>query len=93
MALTSYSDLAIAFIILYAFILPTSIYVCFRHGFGKQAGWLYLVIVSIVRIVGAACQIAADKNPSAGIITATLILNSLGFVPLILVLLGILERM
>jgi len=93
MALSQYGELAIAILILYAIILPLAVYVCIRHGFGRQLGWFYLIIVPIARITGAACQIASDQHPSSiDLIIATSILNSLGFIPLVLVLLGILER-
>lgn len=93
MALSPISDLSIAFLILYTLLLPFSVVVCMRHGFGRGAGWLYLIIVPVVRIAGAACQLAADQKPSTGLIVAASILSSIGFVPLVLVLLGILERL
>ena len=65
---------------------------CFRHGFGRQLGWFYVLALCLVRIVGAACQIAAEQNPSTGLLTAAYICSSIGLAPLVLALLGIIKR-
>lgn len=87
-----HGGLSIAVLIFYAIgILPAS-YVCYRHGIGRHAGWLYLLTLPIVRIVGAACQIAAEQKPSVGLYTAAAVCNGIGLVPLLLTLLSMLKR-
>jgi hypothetical protein len=87
-------DLAIAILVFYVLGLPVAAYVCFRHGFGRQLGWLYLLLLPIVRIVGAAMEIAAENvnPPSIGLYTAAAVLYSIGLVPLLLCLMGFLKR-
>lgn len=87
-------DLAIAILAFYAIGLPVAAYVCFRHGFGRQLGWFYLLLLPIVRIVGAAMQIAVENvhPPSVGLYTGAAVLYSIGLVPLLLCLMGLLKR-
>jgi hypothetical protein len=35
--------------------LVTAIIICSRHGFTRASGWLYTLILCVVRIVGAVC--------------------------------------
>jgi hypothetical protein len=90
--LDSHGHLAIAYLTFYTLGLPLAIYAVFKQGFGRQAGWFYLLTLTIVRIVGGAILIAEEQNPSVtlGIIAA--ILNSIGLAPLLLALLGLLKR-
>jgi hypothetical protein len=90
--LDSHGDLAIAVLIFYLLVIGPAIYVCIRQGFGRHLGWFYLVTLPIVRIVGSACEIAAEQNPSVGLFTAAAICNGIGLVPLLLALMGLVER-
>jgi hypothetical protein len=90
--ITSTEGLAIAVIIYYAIALPLSIKICMKHGFGRHAGWLYLLIMPVVRIVGAALTIAATQNPSTGLYTAAGVFSAIGLGPLLLALVGIVKR-
>lgn len=90
--LDRHGGLAIAVLIFYAVLIGPAIYVCIRHGFGRYLGWFYLVTLPIVRIVGAACQIAAEQHPSVGLYTAAAICNGIGLVPLLLALMGFASR-
>jgi len=90
--LSSYSKLSIAIIVYYGLALPLAIYVCIKQGFGRHAGWLYLLSMAIVRIVGAALRIAADQHPSVGLYVAASVFSSIGLVPLILCLMGLVKR-
>ena len=84
--------LAIAELIFYVPAFFVALWVAFRHGFNRRAGWLFLVILSLVRIVGWSCQLAAQTNPSIGLKEAAIILSSVGLSPLILAMLGLLSR-
>jgi hypothetical protein len=85
--------LSIAVLIFYALGLLPAVFLCIRHGFGRHAGWLYLLTLPIVRIVGASCEIAAEQSPSVGLYTAAAVCNGIGVVPLLLAIMGILNRM
>ncbi|KAK3944278.1 protein kti12 [Diplogelasinospora grovesii] len=85
--------IAIAIICVYVPSLFVAIFLALRHGFGQNAGWLYLVLFSTVRIVGAAFQLAQINDPlNISLITGALILLSVGFSALVLVMLSLLGR-
>lgn len=88
----SRGGLSIAVLIFYVIGLAPAVYVCIRHGFGRHGGWLYLLTLPLVRIVGASCEIAAEQKPSVGLYTAAAICNSIGLVPLLLTLMALLKR-
>jgi hypothetical protein len=67
--------------------------VCLRHGFKRTSGWIFILILSVIRIAGAICQLLTYDNPTEGLIKATLILDSIGIAPLLLAVLGVLSRL
>jgi len=67
--------------------------VCLRHGFKRTSGWIFILILSVIRIAGAICQLLTYDNPTEGLIKATLILDSVGIAPLLLAVLGVLSRL
>jgi hypothetical protein len=66
--------------------------VCSRHGFGRSSGWIFTLILCLVRIVGASCQLATYQSPTQGLLEAVIILESIGISPLLLATLGLLSR-
>ncbi|KAI0793359.1 hypothetical protein C8Q75DRAFT_804178 [Abortiporus biennis] len=50
----------IAEIIVYLFFLATSIILVLRYGFNRRAGWLPILIFSLIRIIGAALHLATE---------------------------------
>ncbi|KAF2130181.1 hypothetical protein P153DRAFT_365827 [Dothidotthia symphoricarpi CBS 119687] len=77
------------------FYIPTLItcgVVCFRHGFRNGSGWIYTLVLCLVRIAGAICQFVSHSNHSTGLIKATLVLNSIGLGPLMFSTLAFLSR-
>jgi hypothetical protein len=50
------------------------------------------LILCLVRIVGACCQLAMYQSQSEGLLEATIILESIGISPLLLATLGLLSR-
>ncbi|KAF2006386.1 hypothetical protein P154DRAFT_603964 [Amniculicola lignicola CBS 123094] len=77
------------------FYIPTlvvAIITCFRHGFHRSSGWIYTLILCIVRIAGAVCQLLEHTDHSSGLIKATIIIDSIGLSPLLLATLGMLSR-
>lgn len=92
--LDSRGGLSVAILIFYIIGLVPAVYVVYKQGPGRHGGWLYLVSLPIVRIVGASAEIAAEQqtNPSSGLITTAAICNGIGLVPLLLVLLSLVQR-
>ena len=93
MGLTHREDLDIVELAYYGVATPLIAFILFKHGFGRQIGWLYLAILATLRIVGAATGIASTKSPSQGLIETPIICTSVGISPLLLSLLGILGRL
>jgi len=93
MGLDARGGISLAQLLIYIPILIVSAVLVRRHGFKRQAGWIFLLILSIVRIVGAACHIAAEQSsdPSTTLITVFSILESAGLSPLMLATIGFLS--
>lgn len=79
-------------LVLYIPSLIVAAVVCKRHGFGRNSGWIFTLILCLVRIIGACCQLATLSSSSKGLIEAVLILESVGLSPLLLATLGLLSR-
>ena len=92
MGLSNRAILDVVEIVYYAPVLLLSLWIVKKHGMGRQAGWLYLAILAVIRIVGSATGIAADSDPSTGLIEASLICYGIGLSPLCLAWLGIIKR-
>ncbi|KAI1360644.1 hypothetical protein F5Y08DRAFT_44953 [Xylaria arbuscula] len=93
MELTVRNDISIAQIILYVPFLAISVFLCVRHGFGRNAGWFFLVIFSLLRIIGAALQIAASAQPNnIGLFFGALTLQGIGLSDFIVMLLALINR-
>ncbi|UNI15408.1 hypothetical protein JDV02_001943 [Purpureocillium takamizusanense] len=93
MALGDRGYLSIAELIVY---VPASVFaftVCSRHGWHRASGWLYTLILCVVRITGAICQLVTYSDDSEGLLRATLIIDSIGLSPLLFATLGMLSRL
>ncbi|KAI2471446.1 hypothetical protein F4781DRAFT_386919 [Annulohypoxylon bovei var. microspora] len=93
MALTERDNISIAQIIIYVPALVIAVLLSIRHGFGRSAGWFYLIIFSLARIIGASLELATISDPqnvSLRIGAATL--QNIGLSPLIMLQLGLLGR-
>ncbi|KAJ9417411.1 hypothetical protein FOXG_09362 [Fusarium oxysporum f. sp. lycopersici 4287] len=89
----AHDDIAIAEIVIYTFILIGALFLCKTHGFGRTAGWLYICILSLARLIGSSMLLATINDPSnTSLYVGWLTLNGLGLGPLILILLGLLSR-
>lgn len=91
--LSDYGKLAIAILVYFIFALPVAVYVCWKHGFGRQAGWFYLLSLTIVRIVGACLTLANSVSPDHDVAIAAVVFYSIGVIPLMLAALGLVNRM
>ncbi|KAK0825627.1 hypothetical protein LTR73_006781 [Friedmanniomyces endolithicus] len=87
-------DLAAAELAFFAPALLIGLYIVFRHGFTRQMGWVYIVILSILRIVGASATLnmAATNIASTALLETAAITSAVGTAPLLLALMGFLER-
>jgi hypothetical protein len=85
---------AIGEIVCYVPAFAIAIFLAVKHGFGRSAGWFFLITLSLIRIIGAAMQIAIASNPdSISLYTGSAILTNTGFSPLMLATLGLLSRL
>ncbi|KAI0395358.1 hypothetical protein F5Y17DRAFT_204816 [Xylariaceae sp. FL0594] len=93
MALTEHNNISIAQVVLYVPALAVAIFLCVKHGFGRSAGWLYLVIFSLSRILGASLQLATIADPgNLSLYFGSLTLQNIGISPLTLTLLALVNR-
>ncbi|KAI0881856.1 uncharacterized protein GGS22DRAFT_170914 [Annulohypoxylon maeteangense] len=93
MALTEHNNISIAQIVIYVPALFIAVWLSFKHGFGRSAGWLYLIIFSLARIIGAAMQLATISDPNnISLIIGAATLQNVGVSPLIMLQLGLLGR-
>jgi len=87
-----YGKLAAATIAFYIPVAIVTTYLVIRHGFKRDAGWVFLWLFSLVRIAGGALLIAAEeiRPVNISLYTAAYILQSVGLSPLLLSTLGFL---
>jgi len=93
MAFSTQGVVSIIELVLYIPFLAAAFIVCSRHGFRRSSGWIYTLILCLVRIIGAACQLATYANHDTDLIKTALILDSVGLSPLLLATLGLLSRL
>ncbi|TKX23879.1 hypothetical protein C1H76_3817 [Elsinoe australis] len=76
-------------LVYYTPILFISIFVCFKHGFKRSEGWLFLIILSLLRLIGAGTGVAAVSNPgNKSLIACSIVCAGIGLSPLLLALVG-----
>ncbi|KAF2160560.1 hypothetical protein M409DRAFT_70316 [Zasmidium cellare ATCC 36951] len=94
-ALNSRGDLAIAEIAFFspAFVIGLAINI--KQGFTGGVSWIYLVTLCILRLIGASCTLymESQNDYSQSLEETAFITSAIGTMPLLLVLLGILERL
>jgi len=93
MALSEHNNISIAQIVLYVPALAIGVFLCLRHGFGKAAGWLFLVVFSLARVLGASLQLATIADPgNLSLYFGALTLQNIGISPLCAMLLAMINR-
>jgi hypothetical protein len=92
MGLSAHQGLSIVVILCFLPLLAIAGWLCFSRGIGKQWGWLYLLAIPLLRVVGASLQIASEETDSKGLSAAASILASSGLMALILVMLEIVQK-
>lgn len=86
------NTIALIELIFYVPLLPLSVFTCYRHGFSRSSGWLYTLVLCLIRIIGGICQFVSIHDQSTGLLRTILILDSVGLAPLTLGTLGLLSR-
>lgn len=84
---------AVIELVVYIPALLIALYICRKHGFTRSSGWMYTLILCIVRIAGSICELLTLSNSSTSIIKTMIILDSIGLSPLLLATLGLLSRL
>jgi hypothetical protein len=92
MKFDSHGGISIFELIVYFPALVVAAIVCSRHGFSRSSGWIFVLILSLIRIIGACCQLATYHSETTGLVEAVIILESVGISPLLLATLGVLSR-
>lgn len=85
--------LAVIELVVYIPALLIALYICKKHGFTRSSGWMYTLILCVVRIAGSICELLTFSNSSTSIIKTMIILDSIGLSPLLLATLGLLSRL
>ncbi|EIW86368.1 hypothetical protein CONPUDRAFT_140954 [Coniophora puteana RWD-64-598 SS2] len=85
--------LALITAVAYLPFLFISFYISKKHGFGRNAGWVLLLIFSIIRVVGGALLVAAEEitPPNINLYIAGYACEASGVSPLLMCTLGLLQ--
>ncbi|KAL7935682.1 hypothetical protein V8C35DRAFT_333566 [Trichoderma chlorosporum] len=90
----AYDGIASAEIAIYCIFLGGAIYLSFKQGFSRSAGWRFLIILSLARLIGDTMRLLTLSQPTnKTLYIGWLILLSVGLGPLILTLHGLLGRL
>lgn len=85
--------IAIAELAVYIPVAIITLFVVLRHGFHRQLGWIYLFVLSGIRIGGGIMEIRSHNDPgNTNDLEWATILQSVGLSPLLLSSLGLLKR-
>lgn len=93
MRLDSRGDVSIVELVIYSPLLVAAAFLCQRHGFKHSSGWVFILILCIIRIIGSACNLVTYSAPSTSLYQTVFILDSIGISPLLFATLGLLTRM
>jgi hypothetical protein len=66
--------------------------VAFRHGFGRSSGWIFLVMFSLIRIVGSITSLLTMSNDSIALYITAAVCESIALSPLLMSSIGLLSR-
>lgn len=64
MAVDYRNGVSILLLIFYLPALAIAILLTIRHGFGKSAGWRFMIVFTLVRVLCACFELATIKQPS-----------------------------
>ena len=93
MAIDERNAISIAIDVFYAPALLLAVFLCTRLGFRRSDGWLFLVIFSLARIIGASMELATINDPTnISLYIGSAVLQGIGLSPLLLATMGLLNR-
>jgi hypothetical protein len=93
MGLSYHNGIAAAEIVLYIPALFIAVFLAIRHGFGRSSGWMFLIIFTLARTLGACFQLATLNDPTnTNLYTGAAVLQNIGISVLMLAALGLLSR-
>ncbi|KAI6794500.1 hypothetical protein KC361_g5561 [Hortaea werneckii] len=86
--------LAAAEVAFFSPALVASAFILYKHGLSRQLGWFYLVLLSILRLIGSSCTlyVGTQRDYSSSLIQTATITSAIGTAPLLLALMGFLVR-
>ncbi|KAJ3556317.1 hypothetical protein NM688_g2095 [Phlebia brevispora] len=92
MGLDARGDVSVVELIIYVPLLFITIFLIVRHGIRKDLGWVYLVLLSIIRIVGGITHIAYESSskPAKNLHIIASVMEASGVSPLLLASIGFL---
>ena len=92
MAVTYRNGISILELIVYIPSLFLAAFLVFRHSLPRNSGFFFLAVFALIRIAGAACDLATISNFSIGLYVASAICSSIGLTPILLTCSGLLSR-
>lgn len=92
--LDSRGDLSIAEIAFFGPVFFVSIYLLIRHGVSPRTGWMYITILSVLRLIGCACILYMEVNVdfTTSLLTAAAVTSTIGAGPILFTIAGFLNR-
>lgn len=90
----SKGGLAIAEIVFWSPALIVGIFLGTRHGFGRSQGWIFISILSVLRLIGASCElyIITKHDYNTSLLTTAAICDAIGVAPLLMALSAFMSR-
>lgn len=87
-----HAGIALLQLIVYVPSAFLAVFLMFRHGLARSAGWYFLTIFCLTRIAGSIAHMISLSSYTRGVVTAEIICGSIGLSPLILLFVGLLSR-
>ena len=92
MGLSYRGGIAVLQLVVFIPCFPIAVFLGFRHGFGRSSGWYFLIIFTLLRIIGAILYLIDEFHPSKNVLIGALVCSLIGISPLTLLCVGLLSR-
>ncbi|KAJ5991909.1 hypothetical protein N7451_007633 [Penicillium sp. IBT 35674x] len=86
------NGISILQLIIYFPAIFVSIFLVFRHGIRTNSGFIFLTVFTLLRIIGACCDLATIDNSSTALYTTYAVTSSIGLTPMLMACSGLLSR-
>ncbi|KAJ6111061.1 hypothetical protein N7486_003296 [Penicillium sp. IBT 16267x] len=90
--ITYSNGISILQLIIYFPAIFVSIFLVFRHGIRTNSGFIFIIVFTLLRIIGACCDLASIDNSSTALYTTYAITSSIGLTPMLMACSGLLSR-